>query len=130
MYDTIITLISEGEATYDSYGNEIMEQTRRDVYAIPRGVYSSEFYSASQLGLHPSMTFVMTNREDYHGEKIVEHEDKLYTVIRADWTAQRDAISLVCEERTGIFDGNYLTTETGSILATETGEYILASGVS
>lgn len=130
MYDTVITLISEGEATYDAYGNEIRSENRREVYAIPRSVYSSEFYNAAQLGLHPSLTFVMTNREDYHGEKLVEYDNKLYTVIRADWTAQRDRISLVCEERVGVYDDNFLLTESGAKLMTEVGESILASGVS
>lgn len=101
MYDTTIILKSGPEITYDTVGNEIRTYTDREVYAIPRSVYSSEFYSAAQLGLHPSITFTLTNKADYEGEKILEHEGKLYSVIRADWTAQRDSINLICEERIG-----------------------------
>ena len=41
----------------------------------------------------------MTNRNDYQGEKVLEFDGKEYSVIRVDWNAQRDGISLICEER-------------------------------
>lgn len=99
MYDSVATLKSGPSATYDTYGNEILTYTDRQVFVQPRGVYSSEFYNAAQAGLHPSITFEMAHRDDYEGEKLIEWNGKLYTIIRADWTAQRDRISLVCEER-------------------------------
>jgi len=30
---------------------------------------------------------------------LIEWEGKLYNIIRTDWNAQRDKISLICEER-------------------------------
>ena len=101
MYDTTITL-KKPVITYDDYGNEIKTFTDREIYAMYRSVYQSEFYNAAQIGLHPSITFIITNREDYEDEKTVGHEGKIYTVIRADWNAQKDSISLVCEERIGL----------------------------
>lgn len=99
MYDDIATLKAPSTSSYDSYGNETLTYTDNVVYVMPRGVYNSEFYNAAQAGLHPSITFELTNRADYNGEKLIEWNGKLYEVIRADWTAQRDKISLVCEER-------------------------------
>ena len=99
MYDSTATLIGYGTPSYDEYGNEVVIETRSDVFVQPRGVYQSEFYNAAQAGLHPSITFTLTNRADYRGEKVIEWEGKEYTVIRTDWTAQRDSISLICEER-------------------------------
>ena len=99
MYDNVATLKAFGTPTYDEYGNEALNVTERVVFVQPRGVYSSEFYNAAQIGLKPSLTLVMTNRADYDGEKVVEFEGKDYDVIRVDWTAQRDSISLICEER-------------------------------
>lgn len=99
MYDGIATLISYGTATYDSYGNETLTETTTDVYVQPRGVYQSEFYNASQLGLKPSLTLYIANKADYNGQKILTYDGKEYTVIRTDWAAQRDGISLICEER-------------------------------
>lgn len=99
MYDAIATLKKENGRTYDDYANEIITYTDRVVYVYPRGVYNSEFYNAAQAGLHPSITLQLTNREDYEGETLVEFEGKLYDVIRTDWNAQRDYISLILQER-------------------------------
>ena len=99
MYDSSIILKGKEKVEYDGYGNEVITYESREVSAMPRGVYNSEFYSAAQLGLHPSVTFVLANRMDYQGEKLVEWEGRLYNVIRDDWNAQRDTLSLICEER-------------------------------
>ena len=101
MFDTVITLKSEPVITHDDYGNEVKTTTDREVFAQQRGVYESEFYNASQVGLHPSKTFRISNTEDYQGEKVLEHEGKLYTVVRVDWDGNRDTVNLVCEERAG-----------------------------
>lgn len=99
MYDEMATLISYGASTYDEYGNEVITETTTEVYVQPRGVYQSEFYNASQLGLKPSLTLFIANKADYNDQKVVSYNGKRYNVIRADWTAQRDGISLICEER-------------------------------
>lgn len=99
MYDSVATLISYGTPTYDTYGNEVLPETTTTVFVQPRGVYQSEFYNAAQLGLKPSLTLFIANKADYNGQKILTYEGKEYSVIRVDWTAQRDGISLVCEER-------------------------------
>ena len=99
MYDSVATLKGEPTVTYDEYGNEVITYQDTEVYVMPRGVYQAEFYNAAQAGLHPSITFVLTNREDYHGERLLEFEGRLYNIIRTDWTAQRDSISRICEER-------------------------------
>ncbi len=101
MYDTVITLISE-TVTYDEIGNEIITTEETEVFAVPRSVYASEFYQAANVGLKPSVTFRLTNREDYQNQKNINWEGKKYSVIRADWNAQRDSIDLVCEEKVGV----------------------------
>lgn len=100
MYEDVATLISYGTTTYDEYGNASIETEKTTVYVKTRGVYQSEYYNAAQLGLKPSITFEIANREDYNGEKVLEYNGRVFTVIRADWTADRDGISLICEERT------------------------------
>ena len=99
MYDGIAILKSYSNEGFDKYGNKTTKEVKRAVFVQPRGVYASEFYNAAQLGLKPSLTLFMTNRNDYQGEKVVEFNGKDYSVIRVDWTAQRDGISLICEER-------------------------------
>lgn len=99
MYDAVATLMHEAGRTYDAYGNELITYEPREVFVYARSVYNSEFYRAAQIGLHPSINLELANREDYDGETYVVFEGKNYTVIRADWTAQRDKISLIMEER-------------------------------
>ena len=99
MYDGVAILKSYSNQGFDKYGNKTPKETKRTVFVQPRGVYASEFYNAAQLGLKPSLTLYMTNRNDYQGEKVLEFDGKDYSVIRVDWNAQRDGISLICEER-------------------------------
>lgn len=99
MYDGVAILKSFGEPTFDKYGNKATPVIETEVFVQPRGVYQSEYYNAAQLGLKPSLTLFITNRDDYSGQKVLEYEGKDYSVIRTDWNAQRDGISLICEER-------------------------------
>lgn len=99
MYDSVAILYKDGAKTYDRFLNEHIERTARQVFVQPRGIYNAEFYNAAQAGLHPSVTLSLTNREDYEGETLVEFEGKMYDVIRTDWSAQRDGISLILQER-------------------------------
>lgn len=99
MYDDVAVLKGYGQVAYDKYGNESYTMEETTVYVQPRGVYSSEFYNAAQLGLKPSITFVLANRADYADQPIIKFHDKDYNVIRVDWDAQRDNINLICEER-------------------------------
>ena len=119
MYDGIAKLIKYTGQTFDKYGNPVKVKIERTVFVMPRGVYSSEFYDAAQLGLKPSVTLTLSNRAEYKGEKILEYEGVLYNVIRVDWNAQRDAISLVCEERAG--DGPEYESESESESESEEG---------
>lgn len=99
MYDSIATLKGEPTVTYDEYGNEVITYSDNEVFVMPQGVYQSEYYNAAQADLHPSITFRLTDKEDYNGEKLIEWNSVLYNVIRTDWNAQRDSITLICEER-------------------------------
>lgn len=99
MYDSVAYLLSGETPSYDSEGNEVLTYTKNEVYVMPRSVYASEFYAGAQTGLHPSITFELTNRADYGGEKLIEWDGQTYNVIRADWVGQKDGIKLICEER-------------------------------
>lgn len=99
MYDGVAILKEYGTSTFDEYGNEIPTVKETTVFVQPRGVYSSEYYNAAQLGIKPSITLYIANRIDYAGQKVLTYEGRDYSVIRVDWNAQRDGISLICEER-------------------------------
>ena len=99
MYDGVAVLKAYKKITHDKYGNPQTEIEETTVFVQPRGVYQSEFYNAAQLGLKPSLTLYITNREDYNGQKYLEYEGREYEVIRPDWNAQRDGLLLICEEK-------------------------------
>ena len=99
MYDDIAVLKEYTTSSYDEYGNPTKSVQETTVFVQPRGVYSSEYYNAAQLGIKPSVTLFIANKADYSGQKIVEFQNVDYDVVRVDWTAQRDGISLICEER-------------------------------
>lgn len=102
MYESTAELLSCPITTYDTYGNEKIDYTRRTVYVTPRSVYASEFYSAAQVGLHPSIVLTINGRADYSGQKLVEYEGKVYDVTRADWTNGGDSVSLTLEEQVNV----------------------------
>lgn len=105
MYDGIAVLKGKAIASRDKYGNPIEVVTETTVFVQPRGVYQSEYYNAAQVGLQPSLSLYLTNRADYNGQKVLEYDGKIYDVIRVDWSAQRDGITLICEERSGLYGG-------------------------
>lgn len=99
MYDSIAKLQGPSTVSYDAYGNETITYTETDVFVMPRGVYNAEFYNAAQAGLHPSITFVLSSRDDYSGQSVINWGNEDYNIIRTDWDAQRDEIRLICEKR-------------------------------
>lgn len=100
MWDDIAILKKQKSKTYDTVGNPVIIYEDTQAYVQPRGVYHSEYYSAAQSGLQPSITFRLANRADFDGQKLIEYKGVIYEVIRVDWNAQRDRVDLVCEERT------------------------------
>lgn len=99
MYDATAILYAVDGRTYDANGNEKLTFSTKEVFVRARGVYHAEFYEAAQNGLHPSINLTIANRADYNGEMLVEFDGKMYNVIRVDWVAEKDSVSLVLEER-------------------------------
>lgn len=102
MYESIAYLRGQETVSYDKYGNEIIELGKRKVYVKPLTVYSSEFYQAAQAGMHPSITFELSNRKEYQGEQLILFENRNFKVVRVDWSGDQDKIRLICEEQIGL----------------------------
>ena len=114
MYDVVAKLKTVSLDSYDQYGNMVEIVTVNEVYVQPRGIYASEFYQAAQNGMKPELSLFIANRDDYDGQKLVEFNGKDYDVIRVDWSAQRDGITLVCEERVGLTPAQEEESDSGS----------------
>ena len=100
-YQEIIYLISKVEGV-DSIGNDVpTSETKTKCYAKAQSVKTNEFYSAVEVGLTPSMEFVV-KRLNYNGEDEIEWNDTRFSVIRTIDPKNKFDIVLVCSKKIGI----------------------------
>lgn len=81
MYNDVIKLRSYTETT-DEYGLVRRTVIDRVVFAGLKSIGQSEFYQAQADGLKPQLKFVLADYMDYQGEKEIEYEGKMYSVLR------------------------------------------------
>lgn len=103
MYDDIAYLYTATEGQ-DDYGNIINRYSERQVFAKPRSIYQNEFYNAATVGLKPELTLVLSNPEEYKGEKIAKFHGVFYDVIRIFQRPEKDTVELTLQSRVGIDD--------------------------
>lgn len=77
----VITLIQQNKSV-DDYGDPVITETARDVFAKLGSIGQKEFYQAHAVGLQPEIKFVLADYLDYDGEEIVLHNDQRYRVLR------------------------------------------------
>lgn len=92
-YDAIY-LVAESPSPHGIF--DTPTETQRLAYCTVRSVGMQEFYRAKELGLEPSVVFVLAERADYEGEKVVIWEGRRYDVVRT--YINGDAIEITCEE--------------------------------
>lgn len=107
-YSEIIYLLSESIGA-DDIGNQISALTSSNkCYAKVQSVRTNEYYNAAEIGLTPSVEFVI-KKLNYNGEQEIEWNNKRYEVIRVVEPKNKFDIVLVCSVKMG---GN---THEGSI---------------
>ena len=107
-YSEIIYLIGESIGA-DDIGNQISALTSsKKCYAKVQSVRTNEYYNAAEIGLTPSVEFVI-KKLNYNGEQEIEWNNKRYEVIRVVEPKNKFDIVLVCSVKMG---GN---THEGSI---------------
>lgn len=100
-YSEIIYLYSE-TISQDEVGNEISTlSVPKKCYAKKQSVRINEFYSAVEVGLTPSIEFVI-KRLNYNGEDLIDWNDTRYQVIRTIDPKNKFDIVLVCSKKIGI----------------------------
>lgn len=100
-YSEIIYLISEVKGE-DEIGNIIASSsTSTKCYAKKQSLRTNEFYSAVEVGLTPSVEFVV-KRLNYNGEEEVEWDGKRYQVIRTIDPKNKFDIVLICARKIGV----------------------------
>ena len=98
MYNEVITLIKEIVST-NEYGDRVVEQTERQLFAKLTSISQSEFYQAQAVGLKPEVKFILADFLDYQGELLLKYtpfngEEELYKVIRT--YRNNNEMELVC----------------------------------
>lgn len=99
MRDVTCKLITQ-QYSFDEIGNQKLGE---DFVTIPiveiQDVYQSEFYTARQQGLKPTLRLLI-NALNYNDEEELEYMGKHYSIIRVD-KVDNEYIALVCEKRVG-----------------------------
>lgn len=77
----VITLIQQNRSV-DDYGDPVITETARDVFAKLGSIGQKEFYQAHAVGLQPEIKFILADYLDYDGEELVQHNGQRYRVLR------------------------------------------------
>lgn len=99
-YQEIIYLISKTEDQDDIGNNVVSSETNKKCYAKPQSIRTNEFYSAVEVGLTPSVEFVI-KRLNYNGEDEITWNNERYSVIRTIDPKNKFDIVLVCARKIG-----------------------------
>ena len=98
----VLYLVAETPGNHGVFDKPV--ETARKVFCTVKSVGWSEFYTAKQNGLAPSIIFVLADYAEYKGEKIAlwtphgAEAQQRYRIIRTYTNNQ--TIELVCEEAT------------------------------
>lgn len=95
----VLTLIGV-TYTADSIGQQIAEETSREVYCGVSSVSASEWFEAGRTGLKPEYRVTMF-APDYQGEQIAELDGVRYGIYRT-YLGGNETIELYLERKVGV----------------------------
>ena len=99
-YSEIIYLLTESIGE-DEIGNQTSSLTSsKKCYAKKQSVRVNEYYNAVEVGLTPSVEFVL-KKLNYNGEQLIEWNNKIFNVIRVVEPKNKFDIVLVCTDKIG-----------------------------
>lgn len=96
----VLTLIRL-EITLDEYGDPVITEIPREVFAEQMSIGLKEFYQAHAVGLQPEVKFKLADYLDYEDEIVVEHDGNRYRVLRTYRTGQELEITCYREVNPG-----------------------------
>lgn len=102
--DSVAKLIAE-TITVNDIGQEVKEETARQVFCQTRSITRSEFYDAANAGLKPEAVLILSTAYDYQGEKLVEWGGERYTVMRTYQAPDSDALELTIQQEVANYGG-------------------------
>lgn len=100
-YTEIIYLLTMTK-TEDEIGNVSSSLTsEKKCYAKVQSVRTNEFYSAIEVGVTPSIEFVI-KKLNYNGEGEIRWNNEKYSVIRTIEPKDKFDIVLICTKKIGV----------------------------
>ena len=100
-YTEVIYLISQRKEE-DDIGNYIpSSNSSKKIYAKKQSVKTNEFYNSIQVGITPSIEFVI-KKMNYSGEKEIEWSGDTYHITRVIEPKNKFDIVLVCSKKIGL----------------------------
>lgn len=99
MRDDIAYLISKS-IIEDDIGNQIEQETSKEVFCTVESISQSEYFQASQSGLKPQLKLTICEF-DYSGETVVEYNLKRYSIYRT-FLRNDEHIELYLTEKAGV----------------------------
>lgn len=100
-YTEIIYLISKIKGEDDIGNITSSSETSKKCYAKKQSIRSNEFYNAIELGITPSIEFVI-KKMNYNNEEEIEWNNDRYFVIRTIDPKNKFDIVLVCSKKIGV----------------------------
>lgn len=100
-YTEIVYLVSQIKEEDDIGNTTSSSEILSKSYAKKQSVRTSEFYNAVQVGMSPSIEFVI-KKLNYNGEEEIEWNNERYSVIRVIEPKNKFDIVLVCQKKIGI----------------------------
>lgn len=91
--DVLCTLIKQGKAVVDEFGNAVYPETKRTVFAQRKSVRQSEFFQAAAVGYKPEILLEIYDFE-YEGEQLCELEGERYSIYRTFSKQNSDRLEL------------------------------------
>lgn len=79
--NSVLTLIQQTRGV-DDYGDPVVTEVTREVFAKLGSIGQKEFYQAHAVGLQPELKFVLADYLDYSDEPLVEYEGQRYRILR------------------------------------------------
>lgn len=100
-YTEIIYLISKVKGEDDIGNITSSSETSKKCYAKKQSIRTNEFYNAIEVGITPSVEFVI-KRLNYNSEEEIEWNSDRYSIIRTVDPKNKFDIVLVCSKKIGI----------------------------
>ena len=95
----VLFLIGETR-TQDENGIWSSEPHCHEVFCDVQSITRAEWFEAGRNGIKPDFTFII-NRNEYHGEEIVEYEGRRYGVYRT-FVGRGESMELYVERKGGL----------------------------